>query len=121
MFSFCLLLHTGLPTKDETVKTTLNPSTALNIAFNGVLNDLARESYLQDTRQYTFRTVVSEVSSFVGNPVVLVSFAFFKGTADENNIGPSSHRVACSIHYTVPIKLYRISSVESDKYFFFLN
>ena len=121
MFSFCLLLHTGLPTKDETVKTTLNPSTALNIAFNGVLNDLARESYLQDTRQYTFRTVVSEVSSFVGNPVVLVSFAFFIGTADENNIGPSSHRVACSIHYTVPIKLYRISSVESDKYFYFLN
>jgi len=28
------------------------------------------ESYIQDTRQYKFRTIGSEVSSFVDNPVL---------------------------------------------------
>ena len=68
-------VHAGLPAKDETVKTTWNfeniviPS--LNQFFFLEYNKftVTRNHEFKETDSIKFRTTVSEVLSFVGNPV----------------------------------------------------
>ena len=74
--------YTGLHTKDKTVKTTQNSkkyddlSLILVSAFISVfwwltkwLSQFWPEPWIQENGLYKIPTVVSEVSSFVGNPV----------------------------------------------------
>ena len=60
---FVYYLHTGYPTKDETVKT-------ISRSFFGLFINIAyicSVSGIYGNRQYKFRTIVSEVSSLVGD------------------------------------------------------
>ena len=87
--SWAKLHHTGLPTKDETVKATQNSKnmTIWCVIFDfciqfcilmvyGMINHrytvlAEKEPWMQENWLYKFHSIVSEVSFFVGNPVHL--------------------------------------------------
>ena len=78
-------MDTGLPTKDETVKTTQKSwnMTIWSLMFGSWIQSsilmvylsstetvlVYKEPWMQENGLNRFRTIVSKVSSFVGNPV----------------------------------------------------
>ena len=87
-------------------------SSAMNI---GLLNDymikvyIFRESWIEGNRQFKFGRVVSEVSSFIGNPVYIVSIIYI---VENRSLTLSAQIMFLSIKGTAVLQIYAAEPIK---------